>query len=194
MGKREYVSDNLQKFSSEIRMATQKSSSLPSYQGNLNADNKDINGAKFSKAQENRLIDVYRAKLDIQDRAVKSLTRLQQLDALAVEQGRKRRELIDELSEKLDKLKSLSDPEDSKEFYDYVKTVENFRMNFFSLEAQMELNGDTETSEVFGANNVDVKGFYKQLKNITKLLMLLIGVIGVTSLLVAAAIWFSMQV
>ena len=194
MDRKDYISDNLRKISSELKEVAKNGAVLPVFDKKAEgAEMRDSEGGVLTKAQENRLSDVYKAKLDISARISKGLALLDNAEKSAEIQIENCRKLIGEWTEKLEILKNLEEPTSQKDLNRYIRTVEHYRMDFFSAEPAIE--AALGRSQEFNSEKsvVDVKEFYAQLRMLTKLLIILCVIMAVGSLVIAGAIWFSMQ-
>ena len=102
-----------------------------------------------SKAQQRRLSDVYNAKLDLSARMERSLQKLKMFNdelELLIE---KRKKAADFLSEKIDLLAKLEEPESGRELHEYLRAVEHLRMEYFRKEAEIEplLDADNHSAK-----------------------------------------------
>ncbi len=194
MSKRDFISDNLIKISSELREVTKNGANLPVFDPDNAAKVQTGNrGTGFSKAQANRLSDVYKAKIDILSRISRSLALWSEAERSFENSANLRKKLIAEWTEKLKELKNLQEPENTSELTQYIRTVENFRMDFFTSEARTLECGNEAVSPVKSTSDVDIKQFYKQTRLITVLFTILIIVSAIGACLIAATIWFAMN-
>jgi replication fork clamp-binding protein CrfC len=196
MDRKDFISDNLRKISSELRDVAKNGVNLPVFESEKTVEPSErvASNGSFSKAQENRLADVYKAKLDILDRVSKSIALLQEAEKTCVMRLEEQRKFITELSGKLEKIKNLKEPDSVKDLTEYIRSVEYFRMDFFAAEAKFEQGvNESINSSAQKSSTLDIGGFYGQLKSITRLLIVLIVALFFGGILISAAIWFSMN-
>ena len=182
----------MRKISSELRDVAKNGVNLPVFEPN--DSEKNSSNENFSKAQENRLADVYKAKMDILGRISKGLSAVQEAEKNFTLHAEEQRKFITEWSEKLEELKKLEEPENLKDLTQYIRTVEHFRMDFFSAEARFEQElGRQGTNKASDLSGLDISCFYSQIRSMVRLMIILIVALISMGILISATIWFSMN-
>lgn len=196
MDRKDYISDNLRKIKPQLQENAIAGVILPDINETKNAevsnDDESLESG-FNKAQERRLSDVYKAKLDIVARISKSLNELKRVDDDVTRRIAERHKVIEKLTLKLEQAHKLVEPETTRELLNYIREVEHLRMDFFTYEAELDSDLGEGAMALGKANSVDVKYFYKLSKLFTILLAVLIVAIIIGSSVIAVAILWAMK-
>lgn len=132
MDKKEYISGNLYK------MTRNNAEFKPSDNESTVEQPAIVRENTVSKAQQRRLTDVYNAKLDLAARMERTLQKLIMLNDEVENIIEKRKNASEFISEKIEKLKQLNEPEGGRELHEYLRDVELLRMEYFRKEAEIE--------------------------------------------------------